>query len=127
MHLVAKQQLTTTTTQISKFRCNKCKKIGQKASECKYEHITSPHSTKCAKDACLYTENAFKSSLSDLSVKWCLDRRATSNVCKALNKFVNIKDITRTKLHVANESYTDIVAECSVMFSTDVFGEEKNV
>lgn len=46
------------------------------------------------------------------------------HLCKELDKIVNIKDSTKL---LASDSYTNIIAKGSVWFTTDVFGEKKNV
>lgn len=109
-------------TRSFKYRCNKCKKIGHKAVDCKSK--PSKVNNKANRNVSLYAE-VFQASQHDYS--WCLDSGASSHLCKDVEKFTSLNKNKTEKLHMANNSSADITGEGSVKVEVEVFGATVNV
>lgn len=89
-----------------KYRCNKCKKKGHKASECqekaKYSdgkpETSSNHKNFNVSPTCLTSVKVFKKRA------WCLDSGCTSHMCSDREKFESLNDESG-ELKLASEQH----------------------
>lgn len=107
-----------------KFRCHKCKGIGHKAVDCRSKD-SRQRSANFSLNLChqsAYHTNEFCETSS-----WCLDSGATSHFSKDIQNFSTIINSNKSRLNLANNSTTEIVATGTVSLSVDIFGEKKEL
>lgn len=117
---------STNKNQEIKFRCFKCKKPGHKAAKCRAKSQKSDQNcSKYAENECLSATEVFQTGANEPSTRWCLDSGASAHLCKETDCFKTISYLNDEKLNLANNQSTEIVAQGSVSFIADVFGDSK--
>lgn len=116
-----------------KYRCNKCRKIGHKASECRTKLYTERKEHNAGRiDETFYAEYrepkmAFEIENGQTENLWCLDSGCTVHVCKDKDKFNTLMNVGDERLKLASNSSTAISGKGNIRFRTDEGGKTKNI
>lgn len=103
----------------TRIRCNYCKKLGHKASDCFAKRNVEQKAGHA-------TETALLANSMDQQKAWCLDSGCTSHLCSNKELFVNTRNVS-SGLKLANSHTTEVKAMGDVRITASVNERDKNV
>ena len=102
-----------------KFKCNRCKKVGHKAADCRAPLPTTDAAGNAEE---IVLHNSTENEAAYLTQRWCLDSGATSHMTANSDYFTSLEKTSKI-LNLANNQRTDIEGVGDIQMA---FGDGQN-